>query len=125
MTNGETRKDFETLGEAASRLLAGLVRRAKRPAGESPAEIAESGCVHVPEKKPEERAQGGMAQHPRAAFVTSLGGDCGDETEIADRGGRPVFIEEVSSVGYSNDNGLPDREDIVPTDRDFRRSRFD
>ncbi len=101
-----TRKDFETLGEAAGRLLAELDRRAKQTSGETPDKLQDSG---EGPSWPDKAAGEGSAQGRSKALdlhqpvaVARLRGGCdgletvgtyrvGGKTLVADNDSGPVF----------------------------------
>ena len=81
--NEHGRKDFETLGEAASRLLRRLSENAKRPGAESAPEIHDSGTgPSSTGERAGNAANGDVTRHSRPAIVTSLGGS-GDGIHLA------------------------------------------
>lgn len=66
---------MESIGKAASRLLAELAKRARKTSGESPDKLQESGCVPLPVKEGRESATGKEAHHPGPVTVAlSRGG---------------------------------------------------
>lgn len=77
MTNSRQER-METLGEAAARLLRRLSENAKRPAGERPAEIAESGEVPRAGEKAGSRGETGEATPQGSPQLTVTGRGVGD-----------------------------------------------
>lgn len=103
--NSSRQERMETLGEAAARLLAGLKERAKRPAGEKPAEIAESRDVSGAAGR--ESANREAARHPGPQLPV---GQTGEIVAEDSEGTKPSAYTSVGgivgrgSVTYANDN---------------------
>jgi hypothetical protein len=104
------RKGFETLGEAASRLLRRLDEKAKRPGAESAPEIQiDRDGPSCPVEKGREGIGGVQPSRP---VIANAGGVSVSGREVAELNGSPVFRGKF--VGYANDNGLPNRENCRP-----------
>jgi len=114
--SSDTRKAWtKTDSEDASRLLAGLVRRAEksRPGAESAPEFQSPAEFPVAGDGGPESIGGVLLSGP--VTVASSGGDSGDGSEIADGGGR--LCSGVFRLRNANDDRPPDRENIVLEDR--------
>src|SRR5690606_29503704 len=60
-----------------------------------------------------------------ASAISATGEEAGRRLVISNGSGSPIFSRGKFPVGYANDNGLPNREDVVLTDRAVTRSRLD
>lgn len=120
----ETRKGFETIAEAARRLLAGMDRRAdnsNRPAGESPAEIHDSpkeGPSSLGEKCRESERKRGEALHDsRQSTAYPAGGVTG--------GGFLIFNNDNRAVGVmASEAGVSVAMHPTATSADLYRHDF-
>jgi len=119
MESSDRRKGFETLGNAAARLLAKMAQRAEKASG---------GC-----KQPEQIQSGrskagagedgmGGALDPRQHSAVRGGGT---ELNAANDDGRPVCSAVSFQWGRHGDHGLPDRDESTTTDRATRHAPGD
>lgn len=114
-------KEFETLGEAAARLLAEMVQRAKRRAGQTPAEILEPQRVPVAGMI----ADGGdrlgvVANTNHRPHSIAVGGDYGNEGGNLDRTTRVPSCHGVGVVHGITSSARPVHnrsDDASPKDR--------
>jgi hypothetical protein len=124
MSNDPERKLTKQECERAAQLLAGMVERARKKAVEAASSTQIQTPVEVSSTGEEGAGRFEGLQRPAPVIAASSGEAMGSGSEVTNGCGSPVFRGKFP-VGYTNDNGLPARDDVVPADRAVTRSRVD